>query len=63
MPEIDKTFPSFLAKAYKYKELSDYSIGPDAVITMGEADDAIEKAAYFIDYVASLLEKPSPKDT
>jgi len=52
---IDKTFPSFLAKAYKYKEVSDYSIGPDAVITMDEARDAIENAARFVELVTNLL--------
>jgi uncharacterized protein (UPF0332 family) len=38
MPQIDRTFSRFLAEAYKYKEISDYGVGPGASITMAEAD-------------------------
>jgi uncharacterized protein (UPF0332 family) len=62
-PEIDKTFSIFLAKAYKYKEISDYGVGHGAVVTMAEADDAVKDAARFIDCVAMLLAGRSPQDT
>ena len=59
---IDKTFPAFLAKTYKYKEVSDYSIGPDAVITVDEARDAIENAVRFVELVTALLTDEPSKD-
>jgi uncharacterized protein (UPF0332 family) len=54
-PEIDRAFSVFLAQAYKYKEISDYGVGPGAVITMTEADDAITNATRLIDCIATLL--------
>jgi len=59
VPEIDRTFSVFLAQAYKYKEISDYGIGPGAVITMAEADDALRNAARLIDCVAKLMPRES----
>ena len=57
VPEIDRSFSVFLAQAYKYKEISDYGVGPGAVITMAEADDAVTNAARLIDCIATLLAK------
>jgi uncharacterized protein (UPF0332 family) len=57
VPEIDRSFSVFLAQAYKYKEISDYGVGPGAVITMAEADDALTNAARLIDCIAALLVK------
>ena len=53
--EIDKAFSVFLAQAYKYKEISDYGVGPGAVITMAEAEEAVMIASRMIDRVAALL--------
>jgi uncharacterized protein (UPF0332 family) len=55
VPEIDRAFSIFLAQAYKYKEISDYGVGPGAIITMAEADEAAKTAARFIDCIAALL--------
>ena len=55
MPEIDKAFSVFLAQAYKYKEISDYGVGPGAVITKAEAEEAVMIASRMIDRVAALL--------
>ena len=54
---------SFLANAYQLKEISDYCVGPRAIITMAEADDAVENAVRFIDRIAALLAEPAPQDT
>ncbi|MFZ1109604.1 MAG: HEPN domain-containing protein [Rhodomicrobium sp.] len=54
-PEIGKNFPTFLAQAYKYKEIADYGVGRGATVTMAEANEAIAAATRFIDYMASLL--------
>jgi len=69
-PQIDRAFLSFLANAYQLKEISDYRIGPRAIITMAEADitmaeadDAVENAVRFIDRIAALLAKRAPQDT
>lgn len=58
-PAIGKDFPTFLAQAYKYKEISDYGVGHGAVVTMAEADDA-KNAARFIESITALLtERPA----
>jgi uncharacterized protein (UPF0332 family) len=54
-PSIDKTFPTFLAQAHLYKEISDYGIGDGANVTMAEANDAITTAGRLIDCVTTLL--------
>ncbi|WP_292534356.1 HEPN domain-containing protein [Methylocystis sp.] len=56
-PEIDKSFPKFLAKAYLYKEISDYGVGPGADVTIADATDAIANATHFVDSIAALLIK------
>jgi uncharacterized protein (UPF0332 family) len=61
-PQIDRAFLSFLANAYQLKEISDYGIGPRAIITMAEADDAVKNAARFIDCITTLLAEPPPYD-
>ncbi len=55
MPQIDRTFLRFLAEAYKYKEISDYGVGTDAVITMAESNEAVMTATQMIDRIAALL--------
>ncbi len=54
-PEIDKSFPKFLAKSYLYKEISDYGVGPDADVTMADGTDAITNATRFVDAMTALL--------
>ncbi|MBU3889008.1 MULTISPECIES: HEPN domain-containing protein [Methylosinus] len=52
---IDKSLPKFLAKAYIYKEISDYGAGPGADVTPSDAEEAIVAATHFIDSIAALL--------
>jgi len=52
---LDRTYSTFLAKAYGYKEIGDYRVGQGAIVSEGEAREAIEAAAHFIDGVAGLL--------
>jgi hypothetical protein len=54
-PQVDQDFTTFLAQAYKYKEIGDYGVGPAAVITMPVADDAIKTASNLIENIAELL--------
>lgn len=53
--EIDKSFPKFLAKAYIYKEISDYGARPGADVSLADANDAIANATRFVDCIAALL--------
>jgi uncharacterized protein (UPF0332 family) len=53
--KIDTALPAFLAKAYKYKQVADYGVGPGAVVTVAEADDAITSAAHFVACMTALL--------
>jgi uncharacterized protein (UPF0332 family) len=43
-PRIDRTFTRFLARAYKSKEIANYGIGPQAVVTAAEAREMIDLA-------------------
>ena len=54
-PRLDRTLTRFLARAYKVKEIADYGIGPQAVVTIAEAQDTIDAAARFIDRIAEIL--------
>lgn len=54
-PRIDRTLPAFLGQAYKFKSVADYSVGPDAVVTLSEASEAVTSAARFVERIAELV--------
>jgi uncharacterized protein (UPF0332 family) len=54
-PRIAKTLPEFLAQAYLYKEVGDYSVDPDEIVTMQDAERAITAAANFLDCIEVAL--------
>lgn len=54
-PRIERVFPTFLARAYSFKEIADYAVGHNAGVSIGEAEQAIEIATRFVDRVARLL--------
>jgi uncharacterized protein (UPF0332 family) len=54
-PRIDRTFTRFLARAYKSKEITDYGIGPQAVVTATEAREMIVLATRLVDRIAEIL--------
>ena len=51
----DREFMVFLARAYELKSRADYGTGNEAAISSTAADAAIQTAARFVDYIASLL--------
>jgi uncharacterized protein (UPF0332 family) len=51
----DRPLATFLAQAYKYKEIGDYGVGARAVVTDEEAREAIAGAERFIDRITILL--------
>jgi uncharacterized protein (UPF0332 family) len=53
--QLDRTFSTFLAQSYKYKEIGDYGIGPEAAITSADAADAIARATRFVEGIEKLL--------
>jgi uncharacterized protein (UPF0332 family) len=57
-PELGAELPRFLSRAYDFKAVADYEIGPDATVPLAEAISAIEAAESFVDRIAELLEKP-----
>lgn len=61
-PLIAQTMPAFLRQAYRYKEIGDYGVNPDVVITMARAEAAIISAAAFIESVRSALVLFTPTD-
>ena len=54
-PDIDPVFPKFMAKAYEFKEIADYSIDPGKNITMAEAGGAIAMAERFLECITAVL--------
>lgn len=54
-PHIGKATTACLAQAYKYKEIGDYGVGADAVITLLDAEAAIRSAQDFLTHVAEAL--------
>ncbi len=59
--ECRQVLVTFLAQAYKYKEIGDYGLGHGAVVTDAEAVEAIAAAARFIERIAVLLVVDPPK--
>ena len=55
IPELDRAHTSFLAQAYKYKEIGDYGVGRGSAITQVDAEDAIKSAERFVDAVQATL--------
>ena len=55
-PDFRRFFSTFLAEAYKYKEISDYSVDEDQSVAIDEAAEAITKAERFVAGIAALLE-------
>ena len=56
----DRRLLTFLARAYKFKELSDYGIGPSSEVTEAEASALIEGAARFLDRARAIIEAADP---
>jgi uncharacterized protein (UPF0332 family) len=54
-PRIERSFPTFLARAYSLKANADYAIGHESGVTVAEARQAIEIATRFVDEIADLL--------
>lgn len=54
-PHLPDWMPTFLARAYRYKEISEYSVDPKEVVTMQNADDALRGATEFIELVREAL--------
>jgi uncharacterized protein (UPF0332 family) len=55
---ITLTLRRFLTDGYDLKTVADYAIGPDAVVSIGDATDAIATAALFVDCIDTLLALP-----
>jgi len=54
-PRAGKGMTAFLAQGYKYKEIGDYGVGADAIVTMADAVAAIRSASDFLAHIGALL--------
>ena len=54
-PQIDRAIVRFLTLSYRFKEVADDGTGPQAVVTISEAQEAIASAGRYVDCIASLL--------
>jgi uncharacterized protein (UPF0332 family) len=57
IPELGADLSRFLSRAYDFKAVADYEIGPDATAPLAEAISATEAAENLVDRIAELLEK------
>jgi uncharacterized protein (UPF0332 family) len=57
IPELGADLSGFLSRAYDFKAVADYDIGPDATVPLAEAISATEAAENFVHRIAELLEK------
>jgi uncharacterized protein (UPF0332 family) len=62
-PRIDRAFPTFLAQAYNLKSIADYAVGSDVGVSLAEAEEAISKAAGFLERISSLISEQPPTQT
>jgi uncharacterized protein (UPF0332 family) len=62
-PRIAPEYLTFLARAYEFKSIADYDVGPTArVISAEDAARAIETAGRLIDTIAQLLPSDRPPE-
>ncbi len=54
-PVIDRIYTTFLAESYKLKTFADYGIEDEAIVTLSEAQDAINLATRFVELIESLI--------
>jgi uncharacterized protein (UPF0332 family) len=52
---LDRSYSSFLARAYNLKSAADYAVGPDVGISPDDAREAIQRAELFVNGLAALL--------
>ena len=48
-PAVDKRFLAFLGQAYVFKQISDYGLDQETIVTLDEARDAIAEAETMIE--------------
>jgi hypothetical protein len=58
-PDAAREQPACLARAYTFEQISDYAVGLDAAIAPKRADDAIEGAKRFVEFVMGLWRRPA----
>lgn len=54
-PRIERKFTRFLAHGYAFKEVADYAVGGQAVVTADEAQEMIDTARELVDRMATIL--------
>jgi uncharacterized protein (UPF0332 family) len=54
-PRIERQFTRLLARGYAFKEVADYAVGRQVVVTIAAAREMIETAAQFVDRMAEIL--------
>lgn len=58
----DREILTFLARGYRFKELSDYGVGPTAVVTEADASALIDGASRCLDRVKAMIEAGNPSE-
>jgi uncharacterized protein (UPF0332 family) len=54
-PVIPRALTTFLAQSYEFKEVSDYSVDPNAAVTMANAESAIRSALELVEVIEAAL--------
>jgi len=59
-PIVDPTLQAFLGRAYNFKAIADYQIGPGPAVTRELASEAIDNARPFVAWLRGLIEPGRP---
>ena len=54
-PRMDRTLPTFLARAYNLKSVADYAVEPEIGVSLAEANEAIKLAAAFVECIDAVV--------
>jgi uncharacterized protein (UPF0332 family) len=54
-PRLDRSLTQFLGRGYRRKEMVDYGVGAQAVVSEPDARELTNSAARFIDVIAQIL--------
>jgi uncharacterized protein (UPF0332 family) len=54
-PRLDQGFTRFLARAYTFKEVTDYGVGSQGTVSAADAEEMIEDAVRLIERIGEIL--------
>ena len=57
---VDDTLRKFLSRGYEFKSVADYGTGPDAVVSIKDAEAAVETGKRFVAHFGGIVAAVAP---